>query len=392
MTHTPTKRRSFKNANSAIDQDLLPEILKSLQQIPQSRKTDYLMEVVLSKFVSMDTAPSSVRRQRAINKWLAAEANNASTNVRLMTVSEDYNILPRVTYRTFMSTLRAIIVDVLGEVVPTKALSGAFSGGASTSRKRTHAHPARKYAGHADVTSTAVDMAVSEIVGSPSWSHCLEHLEVVQSNIMFTVPKNTDEDRCCCKEPDLNMYLQKGVGNYIRRRLRLRGIDLNDQSKNRDLARLGSKDGSLATLDLSRASDSISSELVFQALPALWYSCLDDLRCKSTVMCDYTIHMNQMFSSMGNGFTFELESLLFYAIARATVYHLGIRGVVSVYGDDLIVPTESANYLISVLLFLGFETNVDKSFVDGSFRESCGGHFDNGHDITPFTSGSQSRV
>lgn len=321
-----SKGRSLENANHPIDHDFLPEVLKSLEQMPPSRKTEYLTEVVMSKFVSMDTAPSSVRRQRAANKWLASERNNDATNVRLLTVDEGYNILPRVTYRAFMSTLRSIIVDVLGETVPAKALSGAFSGGASTSRKRKNAHPARKYADRADVTESALDHAVGEIVGSPIWAHCLNELRLVKSNIMFTVPKNTDEDRCCCKEPDLNMYLQKGVGDYIRRRLRHHGVDLNDQNRNQSLARKGSEDGSLATLDLSRASDSISTELVFQALPALWFSVLDDLRCHSTILLDYTVHKNQMFSSMGNGFTFELESLLFYAIAKATVYHLGIRG------------------------------------------------------------------
>lgn len=59
----------------------------------KSRKTEYLKEVVFSKFVSMDTAPAKVRRQRAINKWLASERNNEATNVRLMTVSGEYNIL-----------------------------------------------------------------------------------------------------------------------------------------------------------------------------------------------------------------------------------------------------------------------------------------------------------
>ena len=349
----------------------------------KSRKTEYLKEVVFSKFVSMDTAPAKVRRQRAINKWLASERNNEATNVRLMTVSGDYNILPRVRYDTFLLTVQRIIRDVLGEVVPADALNGAFSGGATTSRKRTEAHPARKYVGKAHVTPDALHMAINQVVGSPAWSSALDEIELVEGNVLFTVPKNTEIDRCCCKEPDLNMYLQKGVGNYIRRRLRFAGIDLNDQTRNQSLARIGSRDGSLATLDLSAASDSICTQLVFWCLPTLWYETLTALRSPVTII-DGELHVNEMFSSMGNGFTFELESLLFYAIARATAYHLGVSGVISVYGDDLIVPTGIAGYLISVLSFLGFETNVDKSFMDGSFRESCGGHYDGGLDITPF--------
>lgn len=118
-------------------------------------------------------------------------------------------------------------------------------------------------------------------------------------------------------------------------------------------------------------------------LPPDWYELLSALRSPVTQI-DGEEHRNAMFSSMGNGFTFELESLLFYVLARATAYFRGIAGVISVYGDDIIVPTEMAEDLVWVLKFFGFQTNPEKSFWNGSFRESCGGHYDNGVDITPF--------
>jgi hypothetical protein len=123
--------------------------------------------------------------------------------------------------------------------------------------------------------------------------------------------------------------------------------------------------------------------LVFQALPVLWFSYLDDLRCHSTII-DGEVHKNEMFSSMGNGFTFELESLLFYAIARAVCWTEGLSGTVSVYGDDIIVPTAAYQDLVYVLGVLGFSVNTEKSFHEGGFRESCGGHYLFGRCVTPF--------
>lgn len=379
------KQPSIYDANFMLPEDLTPMILAELRKVTPSIKTDYLLSEVTSKFVSRDTSPSSVRRARAISKWLATERNNEATNDRLMTVDEDYNILPRVTYKSFMETIRHIIRDIIGDVVPDEALLGAYSGGASTSRKRTESHPALKYVGKADVTAQAHDWISDVMSESPIWSEfCdLGSARIMEGNVLFTVPKTTEIDRCACKEPDLNVYLQKGAGAVIRNGLRRIGIDLNDQSRNRALAKRGSDLGDLATIDLSSASDSISHEFVYQSIPTLWYTYLNSIRSPRTII-DGEVHVNEMFSSMGNGFTFELESLLFYAVARAVCYHRGIPGIVSVYGDDIIIPVAGAADLTFVLSFLGFETNEKKSFSEGPFRESCGGHYYNGRDITPF--------
>jgi len=179
------------------------------------------------------------------------------------------------------------------------------------------------------------------------------------------------------------MFLQKGLGNQIRRCLRKAGIDLNDQTRNQDLARLGAVTGSLMTLDLSSASDSVTVELVKAAMPSDWFYYLDAFRSPLTDV-DGVKHVNEMFSSMGNGFTFELESLLFFSIARTTAYFAGVRGTISVYGDDIIAPAELGNDLISALAFCGFTTNEEKSFIDGPFRESCGAHWHGDRNVTPF--------
>jgi len=349
-------------------------------------KTDYLKEVFLSKFVSRDTDPSSVRRTRAINKWLATERNNEATNERILNYPDGYHILPRVRYDKFVDWTRDLIETTIGAVPPLDALIGTFSGGASTSRDRKTSFPAGKYLGKAHATAPALalfqQLYAEEMPGWASFGDRLSY-ELVPGNVMFTVPKKADIDRCACKEPDINMFLQKGVGNLLRSSLRSVNINLNDQSINRSFARLGSITNQLATLDLSSASDSVTLGLVELMLPECWYTLLEALRSPITVI-DGVEHRNEMFSSMGNGFTFELESLLFWALAKATAYHRGISGVISVYGDDLIVPTAVAHDLMWVLNCFGFEVNSSKSFVDGPFRESCGGHYSNGHDITPF--------
>jgi len=284
----------------------------------------------------------------------------------------------------FLRFARNIIRDVLGPLHDEVVL-GSFSGGASTSRGRTVSHPANKFAGEADITEEALDILPVLYREVPMFREytTFSQLNVVKGNILFTVPKKTDIDRCACKEPDINMFLQKGVGRHIRRRLRSVGINLNDQSINRAYAHRGSLDGQLATLDLSSASDRISLEVVSTLLPPLWFTYLNCIRSQN-VTIDGETYRTEMFSSMGNGFTFELESLIFYALCRATLYFEGIPGVLSVYGDDIIIPSRAFDIITFVLNKFGFVVNMDKSFHTGDFRESCGGHYHNGEDITPF--------
>nr|UUW21435.1 MAG: RNA replicase beta chain [Hangzhou fiers-like virus 1] len=384
--HKSAAKRTFREPTLPLD--MTDQLREKLLALPSSVKTDYLKAEVFSKFVSSETDPPETRRQAAIRKWLAAERDNEATSDRLRITDGEYNILPRVGFDRFVDWCRREISRILGDIPPVEALIGTFSGGASTSRSRTYSHPANKYVGKAHVTAAGLrlfeDFVCEEV---PGWiiggsSEPLE-IEVVDGNVLFTVPKKTDIDRVACKEPDLNMFMQKGIGLYIRKALRRTGINLNDQSINRSLAHRGSITGDLVTLDLSSASDSVTTELVRLLLPEYWFTFLDSVRSPVTII-DGEEHRNWMFSSMGNGYTFELESLLFLVLVRATAYFRGIPGVVSVYGDDLIMPTGIADYAIFVLGYFGFQVNPDKSCTSGPFRESCGGHYHNGRDITPF--------
>jgi len=396
MARQPSRKKRvlnnrFRDANATLPETLTGDVIRMIHHLESSNsfhsdeKIKYLQKMFMTKFVSSETDSADVRAQRAINKWLSVERDNDATNTRLLLTLEDYNILPRVTWRSFIDYARGLITKLLGDTVPIEAIFGGFSGGATTTRSRFQSHPALKYLGQADVTSAAhkwFDLLLEE---SPLWREFSTAITIreVEGNHLFTVPKSTTIDRVACKEPDLNMYLQKGVGNYIRRRLRTVGINLNDQSINRNLAREGSISDKLATIDLSSASDSVSLMIVELLLPDLWFGLLSDLRSPSTLIRGEW-HKNHMFSSMGNGFTFELESLIFWALSYSVRHFMRGSGVISVYGDDIIVGSDYVHELISVLDYVGFSVNRDKSFTSGPFRESCGGHYHLGDDITPF--------
>ena len=168
----------------------------------------------------------------------------------------------------------------------------------------------------------------------------------------------------------------------MRDRLRRFGIDLSSQERNKNLARIGSLTKALATLDLSSASDMISIELVYHLLPIEWVFFLKYFR---TPVVEYqgNRHVLEKFSSMGNGFTFPLESLIFYALAISCVEEKELFDCVSVYGDDIIIPVKYYDTLVQVLTCCGFSVNKSKSFKNGPFRESCGGDYYEGIDIRP---------
>jgi hypothetical protein len=207
-------------------------------------------------------------------------------------------------------------------------------------------------------------------------------LEEIQGSVLFTVPKDSDIDRVACKEPEINLFLQRGVGNHIRKRLKRFGVDLNDQRVNQELARTAVSRG-LATIDLSSASDSISRQLVFDLLPFEWWSYLDDIRVPFTLVDGTWVEL-EMFSSMGNGFTFELESLIFWALTRSVCWLSRVRGKINVYGDDIVAPSRIVPRLRRIFSWFGFTINPKKTHWRGDFRESCGKHYYRSLDVSPF--------
>lgn len=202
-------------------------------------------------------------------------------------------------------------------------------------------------------------------------------VETTSGNRVTFVPKNSKTDRSIAVEPRWNIFFQKGLGGYIRRRLARFGVDLNSQLTNQHLAGVGSRNGSYSTIDLKSASDTVSREIIWDLFPVDWAIIMDRLRSPTGILQGGKPFRYEKWSSMGNGYTFELESLLFFAICSA------FTDDISVYGDDLIVPTGHYHEIVKALKLFGFQTNIEKSFSSGPFRESCGADYFKGVLCTP---------
>lgn len=221
---------------------------------------------------------------------------------------------------------------------------------------------------------------------------------ILASNKLCFVPKKVDVSRCICVEPSLNMFYQLGVKQILEARLKSYfGIDFStQQEKNRTLAQLGSmRDGSWVTIDLSSASDSLSLPMIRSILPREPLGFLELLRSRSMElppeMGGGEVEL-EMISTMGNGYTFPLQTIVFSGIVSAAHRVAGVpmylprgrsHGNFGVYGDDIICETEVLPLVLRLLTLLGFVVNAEKSFVKGPFRESCGGDFWNGHLVRP---------
>ncbi len=216
--------------------------------------------------------------------------------------------------------------------------------------------------------------------------------EIVQGSRLSFVPKTRNISRTICTEPLCNMLFQKGIGSVLEQLLRkVSGINLTYQpDKNRKLAQLGSQNGRFGTIDLSSASDSMSRSLVKEFFPSEFVTWLDRTRSPVTILPDGTTVELHMVSSMGNAFTFPLQTLFFLSLVYGAYRALGIHpefpygqslGNLAVFGDDIIVECKAYDLTVRLLMLCGFSVNVDKSFNEGFFRESCGRDYYCGYNV-----------
>lgn len=298
-------------------------------------------------------------------------------------------------YDPFWICVRRRVWNLLGKFSWDECARHFDHGPGGTSRlTRAEGHAAYKYSGKPESTSANAGLASCAIRMMPLWKRNVlarggsedSLVELVPGNSVITVPKNYKTDRTIAKEPCMNIYIQKGIGRVIRRKLKSVGVDLNDQTHNQEAARKGSLDGSLATVDLSMASDTVAFELVSFLLPNDWWWALEQCRSPVGVLASGEKLVYQKFSSMGNGYTFELESLIFWAIAQEVSCPFSVEtdDAVLVYGDDLVVRTTKCPEFLRRLWQAGFTPNAGKTYYDGPYRESCGKHYYLGADITPF--------
>jgi hypothetical protein len=381
-------------------EQLVRKTVNPLDYVQSSRFRDDVQAVSFLKKMPLEIEgvdPLAAAKE----KFFASEVSCAQTNARFRALCAGVNNAPPL--------MKAILLDAVEEV---QRVLGAYVNSAewldacrfgpgafnhTDARGLTSLYD--KLQVTPSVTHDLADVGALLVMSRPPWARSVtnceiegfwplikrEDMDLVPGNRVAFVPKTAVTHRTIAIEPLVNIYAQLGIGRLMRRRLRNRcGLDLDDQLPNQELARRGSIDGSLATIDLSSASDTVARELVRFLLPHQWFERLDLCRSKVGYLDGRWLRYEK-FSSMGNGCTFELETLIFWSLSIACVRHLDADAEsVRVYGDDIIVPSEAYDLLVEVLAFCGFSTNSAKSFKVGPFRESCGKDFYDGHEVRPF--------
>lgn len=335
-----------------------------------------------AKFLKIDVDKSAV----ALEKFKAAEEQCLRTNLRLLHPDlSDENIRLN---ESLLSVMARKIDQCLGDLKMSDVVDKCGWGpGASFHLRGDDTSATNKFLRERGITHDLYPLH-AEIASFawPTWEyHCRTTggYSLVAGGYLTTVPKNAKVDRVIAIEPGINLWYQKAIGRLIRSRLRRWGINLNSQEINQNLSRHASISGGMATIDFSAASDTISRELVREVLPHTWFCLLDCVRSKNVQVEGAFIPLEK-FSSMGNGFTFELESLIFAAAAFAVCEYLEIpTDGISVYGDDVIIPCQALPLFQRFCDFIGFTVNTDKSHSSGYYRESCGSHWYNGFDVKP---------
>lgn len=221
------------------------------------------------------------------------------------------------------------------------------------------------------------------------------------------VPKTYKGPRGVFVHPARYVFVQKGIDSAIKEFVRghedlFRIWNPEDQQQSQDAAFTGSFNGSWGTLDLKDASDRVTLQLICYLFHRQDYLALASTRVDSVELPSGEILRLSMLSPMGDGKTFGVLSLVCIFISLAAI--MRERGAVSgvrltkhsfarsiqecsyylrVFGDDVAVCSEYYEAVMKALPKAGLKVNATKSFVKGSFRESCGMDAYRGIDVTP---------
>lgn len=343
----------------------------------------------------------------ALAKWWEAEKHCFLTNQRLNNLADfggndpgDERILQ------FLRDVKKNVAWLIGDA-PPEVVEGVFGPGATMTDNSMRTTIAHKLSVTPSLTHSAWAFLVPWT--GTKWAAANTTLEeqspsFLEGNSYFQVDKNAKTKRSCAKEPSLNAFYQRGYGEVMARRLAHKRIRIRPElyegcvpvisiikpsgqaakDVHMQVACRASIDESLVTIDLSSASDTVCTALVRLCIPEAWYEVLNQLRSPKTLVEGKWIKLEK-FSSMGNGFTFELETTLFLAIALAVRPELRPGIDLFCFGDDIIVPKEASRDVCAALKYCGFILNVEKTFVDGPFRESCGGDYWLGESVRPYS-------
>jgi hypothetical protein len=226
------------------------------------------------------------------------------------------------------------------------------------------------------------------------------------------VPKDFKGPRLISAEGTVNQYLQQGQMKSLMRYIDnhpilKRSIQLRDQTLNQRKAATA-VDHDLVTLDLSNASDSVSTSLV-------WFLLSKVPRLRRQLMSTRSEYMRHddtfirlvAFSPMGSAVCFPVETLVFWAISmaslmlvrpryertprlRSTEHEFGmcsstlseLASEICVFGDDIIAPRDCLSTLMTTLTSVGCQVNASKTCYETPFRESCGSEWFKNTDVT----------
>lgn len=330
--------------------------------------------------------PTNVDKEAVAQaQFWASETQCASTNSRMNRYIHNGPFDPQdVPVLDFISRWRKEVSRVMGK--PPVQLTPRFSGGATYGDKSVLSTIPDKMSNAPQWYKGTISLSGEFYL--TSWSRSMRANgrnipSTVRGNLYFTVPKDGTKNRGCAKEASISVAYQLDHGRFLRTSVLPRlGIDLRvGQTVHQELAKYASLTGRSATLDMSNASDHWATNVIRLVCPPSWFDRLSSLRAPFTRIDGKWVRLEK-FSSMGNGFTFELETVLFCTLARTVVEgEGGDPERVSCYGDDLIVPSEHARSVLAALRFFGHTPNEKKSFWEGPFRESCGGDYFSGRSV-----------
>jgi len=250
------------------------EVDPSTYTDPEIFRKDYLCAELMSKYPFWDLGID--REARAIEKFLETEALCLRTNDNL-----NGSIKGNPFASAVFLTAKRKIIDLLGAFSWDEASTYfGWGPGATTSLKRTRGDGFFKFGNKSPEAAhnlAPLVAALRQFYGrEDGWVFDAHY---VLGSKGSTVPKNAKTDRFIATEPDLNGFVQKGIGGVLRKRLNKVGLLLEDsQDRNQRLACRGSLDGSLATIDLSSASDTIARLLLDELLPNDWIEAIENCR------------------------------------------------------------------------------------------------------------------
>lgn len=403
----PSLFPAFAKANTVGNKGLIPKFLSGITSMvfdPRdgTLRTDASIEAIDAvrqiclTFNKLKKECTDARKRKAIKAYLQCEEDLAQVRLATWCYRDDFRNIARISLGGLLTNVQENLYN--GELIPRHgpgAVVEKLSGNAKFrhrvwTRRLERAMPADNYL----------------FSNSEAWLSEHESLtflnlkDELPAKVIF-VPKTAKTPRVIAIEPTSMQYTQQAFMQAIVEGIESdpllgRAIHFTDSTINRSLARQSSKDKSMATLDLSEASDRVHAALVVDLL-----GCKPDLMraifaCRSSTAKLPTgdIVTLKKFASMGSALCFPIESMVFYVLCVLAGLRVTGRPVskpaieaitakITVFGDDLIIPVAWSEMCTNILESVGLRVNRSKSFSKGNFRESCGMDAYKGHEVTP---------